>query len=817
MLTIRKPIELKIQQPMQSLRADLAERMTANYELMRMPIRKEELLHITSEPPEVYFAEGDQMQFFSSVEQRNQQNLRLDVINNLVNRIMVAQTENFSYQDMVYISSVLRRLGIRDEKLFMKQVFALQKEHRETNQLLQKYETNQQLLQQLFQAQEEQRQAEGKSPEAVAAGENRYYLHDAIFKRLETGKIYQDMRNFSRDVRQMTQQIFRAEMSIGEQAMLVQNFHLHTLKQKIMGVEMPLYYYHNNPYEFLQENLEEMHQSLEEQISAAILLNLTDQSYALRQQQITENQHYWYSLAGAFFQTAENTWKRYETNLTEQKQISPQMLTILEEVNRVKQQEGDTILRITEEYHALQQQFGGDINLRQDFTAQYQQAGDRQEINLSGGSYHLTQEELQLQYLQQEAETEEEAYTPETITAEQLQQQLALFSRKNFENYQKLTEIERQKPPKQERKPNRKRAQQDALRALENQTEVLREYLTTEIHDPAAEAQKRVESQIYELFSEETKEIYRQFLQQHPAGDTTFLQHIMAQPEESEVRDEVETVLQQIEQRESEWQSIQRVERQMEIRRPILSQQIRQELTQHIHSLQNLQNTTLYQQWTQPTEIIWLQEQMEQQAEEADAPLRERKTETLLTERERILREDAARKQAEPSLEKEMRIHPTQRVETEEILQTETAQTILTQQERQMTEIRQTIEKSIQKQQLEKQTEWATMRQERQFYEVALVHKAEEKLLDEEFLETIRNRQQTSRREERTEERLQQQETHTQTIVQDTVNRMQLKQTENIEEMVQQSVRRQLGNLSEQVYGKIEKKLASERKRRGYS
>ena len=66
MLTIRKPLELKIQNPMLGLRQDMAERMQANYGLMNMPIRKEEMLHVTSEPAEVYFAEGDNLTIFNS-------------------------------------------------------------------------------------------------------------------------------------------------------------------------------------------------------------------------------------------------------------------------------------------------------------------------------------------------------------------------------------------------------------------------------------------------------------------------------------------------------------------------------------------------------------------------------------------------------------------------------------------------------------------------------------------------------------------------------------------------------------------------------
>lgn len=663
MLTIREPISLKTQRPIQSIREDMAERMRANYELMRLPIRKEELLHITSEPPEIYFAEGDNLQIFNHIKQENQQELRLDVINNLLNRIMVSQTDNFTYQDTVYISSVLRRLGIRDEKNFMRQVFQLQNMQQETNRIIQEYEQHRDMLQLFFaQEKEEQETADGASAEALSE-EQRYYIHNEIFKRLETGKIYQDMRSFSKGLYHESRQIFRNELSIGEQAAMVQQFHLHDLKERILQMDVPLVYFHQNQYEFLQENLEEVSETLEERISAAILLNLADWSYSLRQKQIAENSHHWYAVAGALFQTAENTWKRYERNLTENKHISAQMLQALEEVNTVKQQEGDTIQTIVQEFLTLHQDWQSSTE-QTEFLQQQNRIQEEklEEIHLDGGSYHLTQEEMELHFLQQEDEESEEE--PAAITAEQLQKQLEVFQQKNIENYRKMTEIGRQQPQIKERKPDARKARQDALRALEQPNEVLTEFFAAEAKHPIEESQKQLGTQMYTLFSEETKEIYRQFLQQNQTEQTTFLQQIMAQPEENVLRQEVGAELQK------------------------------------------------------------------QQ--------RKRRTE---------LRENAG---------------------------------------------------------------------ETQFRRVDIVHKAEEQLLSEEMMETIRMEQQRVRKEEHTQESTLEQNKIHQTEIQNAISHTQVNRLENIDELVQQTVRKQLNHLSDQVYGKIEKKLVTERKRRGY-
>ena len=141
---------------------------------------------------------------------------------------------------------------------------------------------------------------------------------------------------------------------------------------------------------------------------------------------------------------------------------------------------------------------------------------------------------------------------------------------------------------------------------------------------------------------------------------------------------------------------------------------------------------------------------------------------------------------------------------------------ILQQQEQQLTEIRQTIEKQIKKQQMEKVAELAATQRELQFRSVDIFHKTEEQFITDELLETIRTQQQNIRKEEHREETTLHRDQINQTVVQDTINRTQLNQIENIDELVQQTVRKQMNHLSDQVYGKIEKKLATERKRRGY-
>ena len=83
-------------------------------------------------------------------------------------------------------------------------------------------------------------------------------------------------------------------------------------------------------------------------------------------------------------------------------------------------------------------------------------------------------------------------------------------------------------------------------------------------------------------------------------------------------------------------------------------------------------------------------------------------------------------------------------------------------------------------------------------------------------METIRMERQSVRKEEHLEESTIQKNQFHQTVIEDAMHHTQINQMQNIDELVQQTVRKQLNHLSDQVYGKIEKKLATERKRRGY-
>lgn len=83
------------------------------------------------------------------------------------------------------------------------------------------------------------------------------------------------------------------------------------------------------------------------------------------------------------------------------------------------------------------------------------------------------------------------------------------------------------------------------------------------------------------------------------------------------------------------------------------------------------------------------------------------------------------------------------------------------------------------------------------------------------MLEEIRGLHRSNRIENRqiTEETVE--SSTTQQVINNRINEIQTRQNEEIARMINEKVQRQLGDISEQVYGKLEKRMDTERRRRG--
>lgn len=219
MLTIHTPIELTVNPSMLHSNDNFTQRLIGNYQIIGNGLEAEDMLHFISQPPEIYLAQGGMTSLIEQQSVVENQNLKLDVINNVMNRIVTADTYQMTYQDQVFIESVLKKVGVTDVRMFLHQVENIRQEIKNVSRLTDLYWSRSELLSRLREYRQVQAEGEQKQQEDEADREKEevLYLHQEIMNRLQTGVVYQEIRNYLSSSANHFQKISKEEMQIGEQ------------------------------------------------------------------------------------------------------------------------------------------------------------------------------------------------------------------------------------------------------------------------------------------------------------------------------------------------------------------------------------------------------------------------------------------------------------------------------------------------------------------------------------------------------------------------------------------------------------------------
>ncbi|MCR4705562.1 MAG: hypothetical protein K5641_05800 [Lachnospiraceae bacterium] len=512
MLTVKAPIELKCADLMIPSGEDFYKRITGNYEMITSGITEEELLHVVTTPPEIYFAGEGQTGILNETNISNRQETKIDVINNLVNRILVAENVGFTYQDRVYITNILHKMGIRNDRLFMNQVAHIREEVSNTTKLVNMYWDYVSDLKEMLSEYKNNLSVQKEGDQTIEEDRS-VYLHEEIMNRLQTASIYQEMNNFHRNALNLTE-ITESELLLSDQSRLSQNILLQELKNAARSENRPLIYRHENYYEeqdLSEENVTE--ENVTRQMTSAVLLNLIDNVLQIRQDVTNRSGSPYYHMENALFQTAENTLSRLRMNLTSE---------IRRDVHA-----GDTIInqnRVTAtELNVLNQLFKGGktteiTNLNhlltenpEEIPASEETAAElsRQVTNLLDERHNVTQ--LNLENIKNESE---EHYLTEQNT-DLLQQQLQMINQHNLEMQaqylERIREIqEKSALPAKGLAPEERR--KDALLALTHPDVFMKSHADSKAKE--SERQQAL-SQVYrDALPEGTKQVFN-LLQQY--------------------------------------------------------------------------------------------------------------------------------------------------------------------------------------------------------------------------------------------------------------------------------------------------------------
>lgn len=155
-------------------------------------------------------------------------------------------------------------------------------------------------------------------------------------------------------------------------------------------------------------------------------------------------------------------------------------------------------------------------------------------------------------------------------------------------------------------------------------------------------------------------------------------------------------------------------------------------------------------------------------------------------------------------------LHDIQRIERESVTAKSLSQKDMDQL-RQMSET--VLEKWEERQGAEIQSE---TRETAARSDISLVHKSVENQVDEELLQQLFEQSRTSSSKVRVTENEKVETQVNRTWVHEQTQNSLIKETEDLTELIQRGVQRQIGSISDQVYSKLEKRLQNEKKRRGY-
>jgi hypothetical protein len=275
----------------------------------------------------------------------------LNILNNVVNRIIISADENFTYQDEVYISSVLRKIGITDTAFFMQQVSELRSDNLNIYNLLKLYSENIAKLAPALKPESpepEKPQTELKTEEISAPPAPRYTLHNEIYKRLQTAEIYNIIHNYS-STAYSDNYISSAQLHTAEQLRVSNQLALSELKQQFFGLHTAeLQHMHINRYE-TGENLPPP-QTEREVIklgAAGVLLNIIDNAMTARITQLSRNEPLWLNITNAIYGAAQHSLARFQTFHTRRSFYSSSDITVENKLRELSKKEEALLLKIS--------------------------------------------------------------------------------------------------------------------------------------------------------------------------------------------------------------------------------------------------------------------------------------------------------------------------------------------------------------------------------------------------------------------------------------------------------------------------------------
>ena len=487
MLKFKEPIKLKTGLQLSGAAESFFERLNGNYEMMSARTAPKDLLFLLTQPPEIPEDLFGATQFNISNSITDARRVTMEVVNNVVNRILLSTQPSFTYQDQVYITTMLNKLGVTDVNHFMQEVRRIREEQHDQFELTKLY--RQEINRTIKSGEKPQQQPSitiinaEKGEEKAVAPSTRYYLHQEIYDRLETSDIYQEINDIHRNSFEQNTTIAQNELRLAEQLRISRDLQLNQVKQTYLSTTSPTMHHHINHYE--QGDVLPPPATEDEviaQAAQAALLSTVERVITQSIDRKTLWREPWLQIKNSLHQTAENTISRFESYHSDptirnyySDSFNELHRTIISEEKAALQQLRATNIEMQQLEHIT-------INQPQQEDAFLPRTAHEQPQIIRERTHELTNKLHRLTELQHEIQTKQEqapAANQEIVireSAELITRELKEIDRQNRERLERmqLVRAQMQQPPKMT-PPDPRRTMQDALRALDSPEQVLKE------------------------------------------------------------------------------------------------------------------------------------------------------------------------------------------------------------------------------------------------------------------------------------------------------------------------------------------------------
>lgn len=309
MLKLLAPIEITAKTTIVNDNESFTYSIMAGYDLMKTRLEKTDLLHVVNTPPEVYIAEGDGFTSILNQNSSNQVNYeKIEIINNLMNSIVNSASVDLTYQMRTFVTDALYKLGIRDDRKFMKSFYEIVNEYKEKNKLVDMFFSENTEVENIRNSLTELINNREMSDNRRFEKTENLNLYESIFNRLQTGAIYQIVSNYAHT--QETNQISAEEFLVSEQNNTALNMLINNIAQSAEFKSPEIIYNYENEYEqeYAEGNVtNEQNTSL---VTSAVFLDMIRNLYNTGYDRFSTNSNTYYDFTSTIYNSSNNTFHR---------------------------------------------------------------------------------------------------------------------------------------------------------------------------------------------------------------------------------------------------------------------------------------------------------------------------------------------------------------------------------------------------------------------------------------------------------------------------------------------------------------------------